>query len=193
MRAWVWIYVAAFAALTVTDIASTLWASGTGGQEFNAAVATEEGALHLERMIGINVAFLVFSAGMLAWALRQRERIDPRYIERPERALFNYFYLNPFSKKIVPKSAFHYLALAPTVLGVKAFATFNNSLIAAAVPDIVTPIARVIHSLGAGPMATYWIVIALIFHPLWWAALHLTARALRKAGAPPTRALAQAG
>lgn len=192
MRAWVWIYVAAFTALTATDIASTLWASGTGGQEFNAAVSTEEGSLHIERMIAINAAFLVFSAGMLFWALRQRERIDQRYIERPERALFNYFYLNPFSKKIVPKSAFHYIALAPTVLGVKAFATFNNSLIAAALPDIVTPIARVIHSLGVGTMATYWIVIAIIFHPFWWAALHLTARALRKAGAQAPRTLAQA-
>jgi hypothetical protein len=191
MRAWVWIYVTAFAALTVTDIASTLWATGSGGQEFNAAVATEGGALHLERMIGINVAFLLFSTGMLVWALRQRDRIDPRYLERPERALFNYFYLNPFSQKIVPKSAFHYIALAPTVLGVKAFASLNNSLIGAAVPDVVTPIARAISSLGAGPMATFWIIIALIFHPFWWAALHLTARALRKAGASSAHALAQ--
>lgn len=193
MRDWVWIYVVAFTALTATDIASTLWATGTGGQEFNAAVATEDGLLHLERIIGINAAFLVFSAGMLFWALRQRCRIDPRYVERPERALFNYFYLTPFSKKNIPKSAFHYIALAPTVLGMKAFATFNNALIAADLPDIVTPVAMAVHSLGAGTMATYWIVIALIFHPLWWAALHLTARALRKADAAPTRVLTTAG
>jgi hypothetical protein len=141
-------------------------------------VAAEDGALHTERLLLVNAAFLAFSAGMLAWAGARRHRIDPRLIERPSRALLNYFYINPFSKNIVPKSVFHYMALAPTVLLMKAFAALNNSLIATGTPDLVTPFAKAIQGLGAGPM-TYWIVIIVIFHPLWYLGLVATAHALR--------------
>lgn len=181
---WVGLYVAAFVALTGADIASTHWAiGGGGGQEFNAVVATDTGSLHTERLLLVNAAFLAFSTAMLAWALRVRDRIDPRYLAQPARALFNYWYINPFSNKIVPKSAFHYIALAPTVLLMKAFAAFNNSLIGAQAPDIVTPLAKAVASLGTGAW-TYWVVIFIIFHPLWFAALALTARALRSAPVP---------
>lgn len=179
MGKWVGLYIVAFVALTGADVASTHWAiGGGGGQEFNAVVATDDGGLHTDRMLWINAAFLVFSAGMLAWALQRRDRIDPRYLERPSRSLFNYFYINPFSKKIMPKSVFHFIAFAPTVLMMKAFAAFNNSLIAIEAPDIVTPLAYAIKDLGAGPM-TYWIVIFILFTPLWYLALAVTARALR--------------
>lgn len=179
MGKWIGLYVLAFLALTGADIASTHWATASGqGQEFNAVVATEDGGLHTERLLIINAAFLVFSAGFLAWALGRRDKIDPRYLERPSRALFNYYYLNPFSKKIMPKSVFHFIALAPTVLLMKAFAAFNNSLIAAGMPDIVSPLAYAVKDLGAGPM-TYWVVIFILFHPLWYLALLGTARALR--------------
>jgi RNA polymerase sigma-70 factor (ECF subfamily) len=62
-------------------------------------------------MLVLNSAMLVFTGGMLEWALRQRHRIDPRYLERPERGLFNWLYFNPFAARRVPTSAFHFLAL----------------------------------------------------------------------------------
>ncbi|MBU6372290.1 MAG: hypothetical protein KJS97_06130 [Alphaproteobacteria bacterium] len=187
MGKWIGLYVIAFLALTGADMASTHWATAAGqGQEFNAVVATEDGALHTDRFLLVNGLFLAFSVAMLAWAFPRRAKIDPRYIERPSRALFNYFYLNPFSKKIAPKSVFHFLALAPAVLLMKAFAAFNNSLIAAGAPDIVTPLAKAVFGLGASELLTYWTVIIVIFHPIWYLALVATARLLRGTPAAAT-------
>ena len=44
---------------------------------------------------------------MLVWALRNADRIDPRYLAQPERAVFNYLYPNPFSSKNISKSVLH--------------------------------------------------------------------------------------
>jgi hypothetical protein len=78
--------------LTGADVASTHWAlAGGEAREFNAAEAAEDGALHTERLLLVNAAFLAFSAGMLAWAGARRHGIEPRLIERPSRALSNYF------------------------------------------------------------------------------------------------------
>jgi pimeloyl-ACP methyl ester carboxylesterase len=78
------IYVCAFILLTATDIGTTLWASSIGAaQEFNHAVATPEGLLAVERMLLINGAMLLFTAGMLVWALRNADRIAPRYLGNP--------------------------------------------------------------------------------------------------------------
>lgn len=174
-------YVAGFIILTATDIGTTLWAIGLGaGQEFNHVLATPEGRLRLERMLLINGGMLVFTAGMLLWALRNIDRIDSRYIDRPERAMFNYLYLNPFSSKNAPKATLHYLALPLCILLMKVFASANNSLIAMKIPDIVTPLAMGIRPyLGEGA-ATYWALIAILFHPMWWAALRVTAAAIRR-------------
>jgi hypothetical protein len=174
-------YVCAFILLTAADVGTTLWASSIGaGQEFNHAVATPEGLLAVERMLLINGAMLLFTAGMLVWALRNADRIDPRYLARPERAVFNYFYLNPFSSKNIPKSVLHYLALPLVILIFKAFASMNNTLIGFNVPDLVTPLAIEVQSLvGEGP-AAFWVVIFILFHPMWWLALRITASAARR-------------
>ncbi|WP_298198391.1 hypothetical protein [Novosphingobium sp.] len=193
MRKWIGLYIAAFLALTGTDLASTLWALGKGnGQEFNGAVADGAGMLVVERLLTINGAALLFTAAMLGWALRRRDRIDPRYIDRPERALLNYLYLNPFAARRIPVSAFHYIALAPAILMIKAVASLNNSLIAAGIPDLISPLAWSVQKIVGHPTATYWIVIMILFHPIWWAALHLVARALRQEGARGTGRLVPA-
>lgn len=175
------IYVGAFILLTATDVGTTLWASSIGaGQEFNHSVATPEGLLAIERMLFINAAVLIFTAGMLVWALRNADRIDHRYLARPERAAFNYFYLNPFSTKNMPKSALHYLALPLVMLIFKTFASMNNALIGFNVPDLVTPLAiEVQRHVGTGP-AAFWVVIFILFHPMWWLALRITAAAVQR-------------
>ena len=175
------LYVAAFILLTATDVGTTLWATSIGaGQEFNHTVATPEGLLALERMLLINGAVLLFTAGMLIWAVRNVDRIDPVYLARPERAVFNYLYLNPFSLKNMPKSVLHYLAVPLVLVIFKAFASLNNTLIASSVPDLVTPLAREVHRhVGEGPMA-FWLVIVILFHPMWWLGLRITAAAVRR-------------
>jgi hypothetical protein len=184
------IYVCAFILLTATDIGTTLWASSIGAaQEFNHAVATPEGLLAVERMLLINGAMLLFTAGMLVWALRNADRIAPRYLARPERAVFNYFYLNPFSLKNMPKSVLHYLALPLVMLIFKAFASVNNTLIGFNVPDLATPLAIWVQRyVGEGP-AAFWVVIFILFHPMWWIALRITAAAVRRGriAVEPTR------
>ena len=174
------LYVSGFVVLTATDIGTTLWALSVGaGQEFNHAVATADGLLRLERMLAINGAVLAFTAGMLVWALRNIGRIDSRYVDLPERAVFNYFYLNPFSAKNAPKALLHYLALPLTMLFFKVFASVNNSLIALKIPDVATPLAMAIRPyLGDGP-AAFWAVIVVLFHPMWWVALRITTAAIR--------------
>ena len=174
-------YVVVFLVLTATDIGTTLWAISIGaGQEFNHVLATSEGLLQLERMLVLNGGMLIFTAGMLIWALRKTDRIDLRYLDRPERAMFNYIYLNPFSTKNTPKAALHYLALPFAILFVKVFASVNNSLIALKIPDLATPLAMWIRTyLGEGP-ATYWAVILVLFHPMWWAALRITTAMIKK-------------
>lgn len=175
------LYVVSFIILTATDIGTTLWAIGIGaGQEFNHVVATPEGLLQLERMLVINGGMLIFTAGMLLWALRNIDRIDSRYIDLPERAMFNYVYLNPFAKKNVPKAALHYMALPLGMLFVKGFASVNNSLIALKMPDLATPLAMGIRPfLGEGP-ATYWAVILILFHPMWWVALRIATAVIKR-------------
>jgi hypothetical protein len=175
------LYLGAFVLLTATDVGTTLWATATGaGQEFNHTVATPEGLLAMERMLLINGAVLIFTAGMLVWALRNVDRIDPGYLARPERAVFNYLYLNPFSSKNMPKSVLHYLALPLVMVIFKAFASVNNTLIGFDVPDLVTPLAREVHRhFGEGP-AAFWVVIFILFHPMWWLALRITAAAVRR-------------
>jgi hypothetical protein len=184
MHRFVLSYALAYIALTGTDIASTLFATAAGsGMEMNASVADGSGGLHLGRMLAINAAMLLFTGGMLEWALRRRQRIDPRYLARPECGLFNWIYLNPFAAKRVPTSAFHYLALAPTMLAMKLFASANNSLIGAGIPDVVTPLAHAVTRVVPGT-AGYWVVIFILFMPFWWLSLRLAARWLRSAQAP---------
>ncbi|NBS01731.1 MAG: hypothetical protein EBS72_06215 [Rhizobiales bacterium] len=181
MRKWIGLYVAGFLALTGTDLASTLWAASKGnGQEFNATVSDGAGLLAVERLLAVNGGLLLFSVGMLWWALRQRDRIGPGYLAHPARAVFNYFYLNPFADKRIPVSALHYIAFAPAVLMFKAIVSLNNSLIAVGIPDLITPLAVFLDKILANDMATYWTIIIVLFHPLWWVSLHLVARGLVK-------------
>lgn len=188
MKKWLGLYVAGFFALTLTDLASTLWAASRGnGQEFNAAVADGGGSIAAERLLAVNGCLLLFSAGMLWWALRKRDQIDPVYLAHPFRAVFNYFYLNPFAQKRVRVSALHYIAFGPTILMLKAVASVNNSLIAAGIPDLITPLATFVARFSANEMVIYWTVIVIVFHPLWWASLHLVARGLQLENARPTQ------
>lgn len=172
-------YVAGYIVLTATDVATTLWGVKAGAaQEFNSTVATQAGGLHLESMLMINGAVLTFTALMLVWALGRTDRIDPRYLERPHRAVFNWFYLNPFSSKIQPRSVFHYLAIPLTLLGMKAFATLNNTLIALILPDVVTPWALPLGE-AIGPVWAFWVVIVVLFHSLFWPSLIIAAAFVR--------------
>ena len=172
------IYIIVFLTLTATDIASTIWGiSSQNGHEFNSAVASAAGGLHLQRMLVINGVFLVFSAGMLHWALRNRDVVDRRYLTRPELGMFSWLHVNPFSAKTMPKSVFSYIVLAPAILGFKALVSINNCLIAAGLPDLVTPIARLVHEVTVGPFA-YWMVIFVVGLPIQWVSVHLAARFL---------------
>ncbi|MEY4054791.1 MAG: hypothetical protein RL519_126 [Pseudomonadota bacterium] len=165
MRKWIRLYVAGFLALTGTDLASTLWAASKGnGQEFNATVSDGAGLLAVERLLAVNGGLLLFSVGMLWWALQRRDRIDPAYLAHPAHAVFNYFYLNPFADKRIPVSAFHYIAFAPAILMFKTVVSLNNSLIAAGIPDLITPLAVFVDKIFANDMATYWTIIIVLFH-----------------------------
>lgn len=185
------IYTITFGVLTAADVVSTFWATHGGeGQEFNPVVATDAGHLHLERLLTLNGVVFLLTAGMFAWALGRLDRIDQRYLETPERAMFNYFYFNPFSPKIMPKSVLHFLAVPPTIIGMKALAAFNNSLIALGVPDLITPLAKLSHA-AVGAEWAYWPVIIVLFHIIWWPALRLSAGFVRgDAARAPAPALA---
>ncbi len=178
MQKWVWAYIAGFVALTGADFASTILGIAAGANEFNPTMADGEGGLRMARFLLLNAAMLAFTCFMLIWAWRNRARIDQRYITRPERAMFNWIYLNPFSEQNVPKSAFHYLALVPGMLLFKAFAVFNNGLISFRLPDLVTPVASIIFTFAQGPLA-YWTLIFLLFLPIWWLSLRVAAFFLR--------------
>jgi hypothetical protein len=141
-------------------------------------VATSGGDLKTAQFLLVNAAMLAFTSFMLIWAWRNRLRIDKKYISRPERAMFNWIYLNPFSERNVPKSAFHYLALAPGMLLFKTVVSFNNSLISFGLPDFLTPVASAIFTFAQGPLA-YWILICLLFLPIWWFSLRVAAAFLR--------------
>ena len=178
MKKWFWAYIAGFIALTGADLASTILGIAAGASEFNHTVATSGGDLKTAQFLLVNAAMLAFTSFMLIWAWRNRLRIDKKYISRPERAMFNWIYLNPFSERNVPKSAFHYLALAPGMLLFKAFASFNNTLIFFGLPYIVTPVASAIFTFVQGPLV-YWILICLLFLPIWWLSLRVAAAFLR--------------
>ena len=62
----------------------------------------------------------------------------------------------------------------------KAIVSLNNSLIAVGIPDLITPLAVFLDKILANDMATYWTIIIVLFHPLWWVSLHLVARGLVK-------------
>jgi hypothetical protein len=174
MQKWVWAYIAGFVALTGADYISTILGIAEGASEFNHTMADGDGGLRTARFLAVNAAMLAFTCFMLSWAWRNHARIDQRYITRPERAMFNWIYLNPFSERNVPKSAFHYLALAPGMLLFKAFASFNNGLISFGLPDLVTPIASTISTFAQGGLA-YWLLIFLLFLPIWWLSLRIAA------------------
>lgn len=178
MKKWVWVYIAGFIALTGADFATTILGIRAGASEFNHTLATSGGDLKTAQFLLVNAAMLAFTSFMLIWAWRNRLLVDKKYIYRPERAMFNWIYLNPFSERNVPKSAFHYLALAPGMLIFKIFASFNNSLISFGLPDLLTPIASAIFTFVQGPLA-YWILIFLLFLPIWWLSLRVAAAFLR--------------
>ena len=181
MSKWFWLYVIGFLILTGTDIGTTLWAESKGvGQEFNQTVSDGAGMLSGKRLLAVNGIFLLFSASMLWWALQRRHQIAPVYLARPGSAALRYLYLNPFAAKRIPLSAFHYIAQAPAVLMLKLVVSLNNSLIAAGIPDLLTPLATLIDSVVGNNTVTYWTFIVVLLHPIWWASLHLTALVLRR-------------
>jgi hypothetical protein len=181
MKKWFWAYIACFIALTGADFVSTILGIAAGASEFNHTMATSEGDLKIAQFLLVNAAMLAFTSFMLIWAWRNRLRIDTKYISRPERAMFNWIYLNPFSERNMPKSAFHYLALAPGMLLFKTVVSFNNLLISFGLPDYLTPVASAISTFVQGPLA-YWTLICLLFLPIWWLSLRVAAAFVRASG-----------
>jgi hypothetical protein len=172
-------FMVAYAILTGTDAASTLQGIDSGvAQEANPHVGGEPGAFELGRFLWINGAMLLVLTGMLVWSLGSRDRIDPRYLDRPRLAFWNWVYLNPFSARTVPRSAFHCIANPICILGLKGLATVNNLLIAKGLPDPITPLAHGIQGLAPGWLA-YWILIFLLWLPFWWPSLAIAAWFLR--------------
>jgi hypothetical protein len=172
-------FMVAYAILTATDAASTLQGIDSGvAQEANPHVGGEPGAFELGRFLWINGAMLLVLTGMLVWSLGSRDRIDPRYLDRPRLAFWNWVYLNPFSARTVPRSAFHCIANPICILGLKGLATVNNLLIAKGLPDPITPLAHGIQGLAPGWLA-YWILIFLLWLPFWWPSLAIAAWFLR--------------
>lgn len=164
-------WTATYAALTATDAASTLLALRSGrGREANPHVACGEQGLDLERFLWINGLLFLFLLGMLIWSILSRHRVDPVYRERPLQAFWNWLYLNPFSDRNTPKAAFQYLAVALLALGFKLLGTGNNLLIASGLQDLLTPVAGVVFRWVPGTPG-YWLLIFLLFLPLWWVSL----------------------
>ncbi len=172
-------FVLAYAVLTMTDAASTRLGLDSGlAQEANPHVGGSPGSFDLARFLWINGAVLILLTGMLVWSLGSRHRIDPRYLNRPGLAFWNWVYLNPFSARNVPRAAFHYLANPVCVLGMKVIATGNNLLIAWGLPDPITAMARWFYSLAPGWLA-YWILIFIVWLVIWRPSLELAAWFLR--------------
>lgn len=173
------LFILAYLGLTATDAASTLQGIHSGlAQEANPHVGGASGTFDLGRFLWINGLVLLVLTGMLVWSLGARDRIDPRYLDRPGLAFWNWIYLNPFSARTVPRSAFHYIANPICVLGLKGLATVNNLLIAKGIPDPITPLAHGIHGFAPGWLA-YWILIFLLWLPFWWPSLAIAAWLLR--------------
>ncbi len=180
------VYAAAYMVMTAADMVTTQWGLAAG-QAFESNHAVSDGArgLDLQRFLALNALVLCCTAGMLVWALRNRDVVNPIYLRQPPRALFSWFHLNPFSKKVMPKSVFAYIAFAPGIILFKAFAALNNALIARDLPDLVTPVAHLLYPLMDEVIA-YWVLIFILFHPIWWASLHVAAWYLNRvpAGKP---------
>ena len=172
-------FVLAYVGLTATDAASTQLGLESGlAQEANPHVGGRKGAFDMGRFLGINGAVLLLLTGMLAWSLGSRHRIDPRYLDHPGLAFWNWLYLNPFSVRNVPRAAFHYVANPVCVLGMKGLATGNNLLIAAGIPDPITAMARGLYALVPGWLA-YWILIFILWLAIWRPSLEVAAWFLR--------------
>lgn len=173
------VYILAYALATLADAGSTLLAMASGaGQEFNATVSNEHKMLDLEVFAYINSGLLVFTVGMLVWALLNRSRIEPRYLERPYLAVASIFYLNPFSELTIGRSPLHYIALAPAIVIFKAIVAVNNTLISLNMPDLLTPLA-VLSVRQFGEIAGYWAVITVLLIPVWVVSLYIAASIVR--------------
>jgi hypothetical protein len=174
------VFAAAYVVMTAADMVTTQWGLAAGqGFESNHSVSDGAGGLDLQRFLALNAVVLCCTAGMLAWALRNRDVVNPVYLRQPARALFSWFHLNPFSKKVMANSVFAYIALAPGIILFKAFAAINNWLIASDIPDVVTPIAHLLYPYMHEVIA-YWILIFILAQPIWLASLHLAAWFLRR-------------
>ena len=174
------LYVVCYLLATLADASSTSAAMQSGAGEFNPHVANDAGLLHRPSFLIINALILTFTSGMLVWALSRRDRIDARLLHAPWRGLYDWAtYVNPFAARNVPKSALHYLAAAPALLAFKLFATMNNMLIHAGIPDLVTPLAQAVMARVDGALA-FWIVIFVLWQPFWLGALLGVTRLLRR-------------
>lgn len=174
------VYVTCYLLATLADAASTAAAMQSGAGEFNPHVADEAGLLHRFRFLIVNALILAFTSAMLAWAWNRRDRIDARLLHAPWRGLYDWAtYLNPFSARNIPKSALHYMAAAPALLALKLFATVNNTLIHAGIPDVVTPLSHAVLARFDGTLA-FWIVIFILWQPFWLGALYAVTRLLRR-------------
>lgn len=169
------IYAGLFIALTYGDYWTTDFAITNGlAEEFNPAVRDGATAYKAWNMIGINIAFLLGTSGMLYWALTNSSRISDIYLKQPFRASFNYFYVNPFSDKNIVKSPLHLLAFPLCCLFAKAFAITSNALGIVYGTGLADPIVAMLNPYLSGT-PLYVAVTGIIITPFWIMSLYIAA------------------
>ncbi len=169
------IYVGLFIALTYGDYWTTDFAITNGiAEEFNPAVRDGATDYKAGNMALINLGFLLATAGALIWAIRNRAGIAKKYLDRPARAAFNYFYLNPFSKKNAPKSALHLMAFALCCLFAKAFAIGSNTVGILHGRGLADPLVEILAPYLSG-VPLYIAVTGIIITPMWILSLYISA------------------
>ena len=174
------IYAGLFVALTYGDYWTTDFAITNGlAEEFNPAVRDGPTAYKAMNMIGINIAFLLGTSGMLYWAMNNKRRISDRYLNHPLRASFNYFYVNPFSDKNMVKSPLHLLAFPLCCLFAKAFAITSNALAIIYGSGLAEPVVAMLNPYLSGT-PLYVAVTGIIITPFWILSLYIAAFAVKE-------------
>lgn len=174
------IYAALYFALTFGDAFSTMFAqSGGVGGEFNPHAQNGEGLFHLSKFWLMNIIAFMILSPMLYWGVSHRQGISVKYLRQPLLAAYKVFYLNPFAKHVRSLSAFHFIAVAVTMLLVKAFATISNINAGINQVSFADGLVVFFRQFFDGHLL-YWAVMTSIILPFWLIALYVSAFFLKR-------------